>query len=787
MLKKSLEKLELNKILTACAEYAVLDGGKERLLSCLPAENLTEVRNLLTLTRECNKLLYTYGIGKIEYFSDVNDELVRAQKGSTLSCGELLNSAALLRSARCAYEAVSKIEDDEIKLIKPIMNKLYFNRNLEDDICEKIISPDAVSDHASEKLFAIRSRIKSLNERIRSKLSEYASGKDSEFLQDGIVTIRNDRYVIPVKAEHKNHVRGFVHDRSKTGATFFIEPEYVLELNNELIALTLDEKEEVEAILKVLSKRLGEMTAQLTADAEALCELDALYAKAEYGYFLKCTEPKTNDKGFIRIIKGRHPLIPKKTVVPVSLELGADYNFLLLSGANTGGKTVTLKMTGLFCLMAACGLFIPAAEGSSVGVFKNVFCDVGDSQSIEDSLSTFSSHITNVIEICNLSDGNSLVLIDELGGGTNPDEGQAIAKAVTKHLLGSGAKGIITTHFTPLKEFVYSVNGIENASMEFDANTLKPLYSIKIGLPGASCALAISRRLGMNNSILDAAEGYLSEGAKGFENIVRRAEESRLEAEKELAEISGLEHEWSEKVSKINSQIEELNREKEKINRSARSESRRIISERCAQAEEMLEKIEEIFKKEQLTEADLIAARTFKNKLKNSAFEEDEDIKKVNDYVPATPQNIRAGIEVFVKPMECKGLVIGYSPNKGEAEVLCGSIKMHLKLSALSIIGEPKKAAPQKIKVVKNLPKSQPVLEINVLGLTVIEALYEVDNFIDRALTDNLEEIKVIHGVGTGKLKNAIHAHLKKHKRVEEFRSGKYGEGETGVTFIKLK
>ncbi|MDE7214517.1 MAG: hypothetical protein K2N68_01605 [Clostridia bacterium] len=342
----------------------MLGGGKERLLKCVPAENLADTRSLLALTRECSKLLYTYGIGKIEYFSDVTDELLRAQKGSTLSCGELLNAAALLRTARCAYESVAKIDDDEIKLVKAITDKLYFNRNLEEDICDKIISPDAVSDHASDKLFLIRSKIKSLNERIRAKLSEYSSGKDAEFLQDGIVTIRNDRYVIPVKAEHKNHVRGFVHDRSKTGATFFIEPEYVLELNNELIALTLDEKEEVEAILKSLSKRLGEMAEQLNADAEILCELDALYAKAEYCYFLKCTEPKTNDRGFIQIIKGRHPLIPKETVVPVSLELGGNYNFLLLSGANTGGKTVTLKMPGLFCLMAACGLFIPAAEGS---------------------------------------------------------------------------------------------------------------------------------------------------------------------------------------------------------------------------------------------------------------------------------------------------------------------------------------------------------------------------------------------------------------------------------------
>ncbi|MBD5632655.1 MAG: endonuclease MutS2 [Clostridia bacterium] len=783
----SLNKLELNKILSAAAEYAALEKGKALLTSCAPSTDIAEVKRRLALTRECDKLLYTYGIGKIEYFSEINDELIRAEKGSALSCGELLNAAALLRSARTAFTAIEKIDDGEIKLIHEIASRIYFDKALEDDITEKIISTDAVSDFASDKLFSIRTKIKNLNERIRSKLSEYTSGKDAEYLQDGIVTIRNDRYVIPVKAEHKNHVRGFVHDRSKTGATFFIEPEYVLELNNELIALTLDEREEVEAILRALSKRVGAMAHQLITDEEVLAELDSLYARAEYAYSLKCTQPKVNAKGYINIIKGRHPLVDPKTIVPVSVELGSGYNFLLLSGANTGGKTVTLKMTGLFCLMAACGLFIPAAEGSSVAVFDGVYCDVGDSQSIEESLSTFSSHMKSVIEICNEAGNNSLVLIDELGGGTNPDEGQALAKAIVKKLLDNGCKGIVTTHFTPLKEFAYAVQGIENASMEFDSETLKPLYSIKIGLPGASNALAISRRLGMNEEILKAAEGYLSEGARSFENVVRRAEESRIEAEKKLSEINAIELEWRQKLEQVNSKIEELNREKEKINRSARVESRRIINERTEQAEQMLEKIEEIFKKEELSEKDLIAARTLKNKLLKSAFDEEEETKKVNDFAEATAENIKVGITVFIKPMDCRGQVTGYSPNKGEAEVLCGSIKMHLKLKDLLIVGNTEKTKPQKVKVTKNLPKSQPVLEINVLGMTVPEALYEVDNFIDRAVTDNLEEIKVIHGVGTGKLRQAISEHLKKHRSVESFRAGKYGEGETGVTFIKLK
>ncbi len=787
MLCKNFEKLELNKILSAAAEYAVLDGGRSLVMALSPSVEIAQVRRRLSFTRECTELLFTYGLGKIERFGNVAEQIKRAGKGSVLSCKELLECAALLRSARTVYESVSRIDDENIVLVKECIKCLYFDKSAESDITEKILSEDSVSDNASDKLFAIRSKIKNLNDRVRSRLSEYVSGKDKEYLQDAIVTLRNDRYVIPVKAEHKGRVRGFVHDRSKTGATYFIEPEDLLELNNEIIALTVDEREEVEAILRALSKRIGDMAEELAVDITALSELDSYLAVAEYCYKLKCTEPKVNTKGHIDIIRGRHPLIDKAKVVPVSVELGSDYNFILLSGANTGGKTVTLKMTGLFCLMAACGFFIPAAEGSSVSVFQTVFCAVGDSQSIEEELSTFSSHISAVIDICNSVGDNSLVLIDELGGGTNPDEGQAIAKAVVRHLLSKGAKGIVTTHFTALKEFAYGVEGIENASMEFDMTTLKPLYRMKRGLPGASNALAISKRLGMSEELLKAAENELSEGARSFENVVRRAEESRIEAEERLTEIKKAEIQWREKLAEVNAQIEKLNKEREKINRSARTESRRIISERTERAEEILAEIEEIFKKERLSENDLVAARTLRNKLKNTAFEEESDLEKVNDYFPATSDNIGVGTEVYVKPMETCGRVVAFSRNKGDAEVQCENLRMHLKLRDLLVVTKSAEKTIRKVKIVKNLPKDSPVLEINVLGMTVIEALYEVDNFIDKAVTDNLEEIKVIHGVGTGKLRKAIAEHLKRHKNVESFRSGIYGEGETGVTFIKLK
>lgn len=785
MENKNSERLELDKILSAVSEYAVLEGGKNQIKNFLPEKSKEEVRALLDKTAECDKLLYKYGVGKIEYFGDVKDLITRAAKGSALSCAELISVNALLRSARAAFEEISKIDDEEIVHMRAAVDKLYFDKSLEEDITDKIISDDALSDYASDRLYSIRSRIRNLNEKIRAKLSEYLS-KDAQYLQDGIVTIRNDRYVIPVKAEFKNKIRGLVHDRSQSGATFFIEPEYVLELNNELIALTIDEREEVEAILRALSARVGNMSDRLFADIERLNEIDGFFARAEYGYVNKCTCPKVNDKGYINIIKGRHPLIDKNKTVPVSIELGSEYDILLLSGANTGGKTVTLKMTGLFCLMAECGLFIPAAEGSGVSVFENIFCDVGDSQSIEESLSTFSSHLTNVINICDNANSKSLVLIDELGGGTNPDEGQALAKAIVKHLLSKGCKGIVTTHFTPLKEFAYEADRIENASMEFDSNTLKPLYRIKIGLPGASNALAISRRLGLDVKILSDAYGYLSEGAKSFENVVARAEESRVQAEEALVKAKQSEEEWNAKLKELNSQIEDLNREKEKISRSARSEIRRIVSEKTESAKEILEEIEKIFAAEEITQSDLIKARTLKNKLEDISFEEDEKKKTVNNFVQADKKNMRTGLTVFVKPMQSRGTVTGWSEKKGEAEVLCGSMKLHCKATELLIIGDEEKKQ-EKVKLINNVPLSRPVLEINVLGMTVEEALYEVDNFIDKAVTDNLEEIKVIHGVGTGKLKSAIAAHLKRHKNVESFRLGKYGEGETGVTIIKLK
>ncbi len=799
MNQRAIEKTELNKILALVAEYAALEGGKERVLSTEPTSTVAETNRRLRLTEECIELLFTHGASKVEYFTPFLDELERAKKGSALSCGELLKVEALLRATRIAHTSIKGITDENILLMRELADNLYFDSNLEEDIRTKILSDTEVSDYASDKLYSVRREIRLLNERIRNRLAEYLTGSEGKYLQDGIVTMRDNRYVLPVRAEYKRNVKGFIHDRSSSGATFFIEPEEVLEMNNELRSLAIDEREEVERILGELSRRVGFMGEELKRDIELLEEIDGNYARAEFSYKLSCVKPQINGEGIIDIDRGRHPLIDRKKVVPVSVALGKDYRFLLISGPNTGGKTVTLKMVGLFCMMAMCGLFIPAKR-ATVSTFEEIYCDVGDAQSIEESLSTFSSHVTNIIDIVNRANKNSLVLIDELGGGTDPDEGQALAKAIVSYLLSSGCVGVVTTHYTALKEFAFGEKGIENACMEFDSNTLQPLYAMRIGLPGASNALAISRRLGLKESILEDALSNLSSGAQQFENILRSAEESRVKAEEIQREATRLKGEWEEKLRAVNEERERLKKEKEKLYASAKTEAKRIIHERAAQAEELLEEIEEIFLKESLTESDLIKARTLKNKVGDKAYEEEQEENFAPQYVPVVADKLKEGEKVFVRHMGQEGIVQSVRPQKGEAEVLCGNIRLRCKIQDLSLLILPtnthnegrKKGKPFKktdgVQVTKSLkPKATSGLEINVIGLTVHEAIPEVEAFIDAAVISNLAEVRIVHGMGTGKLRAGIHEFLRTHRNVAEYRLGKYGEGDTGVTIVKIK
>ena len=800
MNQRAIEKTELNKILMLVSEYAVTDGAKNRLCAMEPAATLQETQRRLKQTEEGVSLLFFHGVAKIEHYSTFFDEIERAQKGSALSCGELLKVGTLLRSTRIAHRGIKNISDENIILLKELADKLYFDEALEEDIHTKILNDTEVSDYASDKLYSLRREIRLLNERIRTRLAEYLTGAEGKYLQDGIVTMRDNRYVLPVRAEYKRNIKGFIHDRSASGATFFIEPEEVLEMNNELRSLAIDEREEVERILGELSRRVGFMGEQLQNDIAILEEIDCIYARAEYAYKLSCVMPEVNADGIINIDRGRHPLIDRKKVVPVSLALGKEYRFLLISGPNTGGKTVTLKMVGLFCLMAMCGLFVPAKR-AIVSIFDEIYCDVGDAQSIEESLSTFSSHIKNIIDIVENVNKNCLVLIDELGGGTDPDEGQALAKAIVAHLLQSKCTGVVTTHYTALKEFAFEKDGIENACMEFDSNTLQPLYAMHIGLPGSSNALAISRRLGLREEILNEALANLSDDAQKFEHIVRSAEESRIRAEETLKESNRLKTEWQEKIILVEKEREKLQKEKEKLLVSAKTESRRIINEKTADAEMLLHEIEEIFAKESISEADLIQARTLKNKLMDKAYDIENSEETTLTYEDVKPELLKVGDKVFVKNMGQEGLVQSIRLPKGEVEVLCGNMRVRSKISNLSAMIPrqntqtvtkfdkwKKKGTLEKVQVKKSLqPKPQPALEINVIGLTVHEALPEVELFIDSAVIANLEEVRIVHGMGTGKLRAGIHEFLRKHRNVESYRLGKYGEGETGVTIVKIK
>ena len=784
MEEKTIKTLEFDKVAGMVSNYCVLRKTTEETKNLCPASDFDECRLKIAETGEAFELLYKGGVSGIEFYDDFGDSLLRAQKGSTLGMGDLLKIAGLLRSSRILYSSVSA-SNVEAETIKSYCAGIYVDQYLEDEIKTKILSEDTMSDNASEKLAALRKNLKRLNDQIREKLQSYVRGSN-KFLQDNVITMRGDRYVVPVKSEYKGQVSGFIHDQSATGSTVFIEPTAVFELNNALRAATFEEQAEVEKILADLSHKVGIIADKLTENDRLISLIDGIYARAIYSYKNKCVEPVLTSDGSIVIRSGRHPLIDRNKVVPVSLSLGEKYDYLLITGPNTGGKTVTLKLTGLFCLMAMSGLFIPAEVGSKISVFNKIFCDIGDEQSIEQSLSTFSSHMKNVIKITENIDENSLVLIDEIGAGTDPDEGSALARAIIERLIDKHSKGIITTHYSALKEYAYNESRITNASMEFDPVTFRPLYRINIGLPGTSNAIEISKMLGLSDDLTRRATELVGEEKTSFENVLKEAEITRQECKTLKAEIEEIKAKEVAALNEIDKTREKLNAEKEKFYAQAKAEARRIVNEKSEEADEIINEIKVLFDKEELTSGDLIKARTLRNKLEDKKYNLEDAEEKIVNYKPVDPNKLKEGDKVYYKNLDGVCTVHSVNLKKGEAEIFMGPLRMKAPFGELFVVST--KSAPSKTTVSLKREIAPTVkTEINVIGYNVPDALEEVSRFIDASILANLEEIKIIHGKGMKILSSAIHDYLRRNKQVVSFRFGKYGEGEHGVTFVKLK
>lgn len=711
-----------------------------------------------------------------------------------LSIGEILKITRLYKCSRQFKTKITSIQSESIIILKEFVAKIFTDKKFEDESDRCFISEEQVSDNASEQLLSIRKKTARLNEKIKEVLSSVLN-KNTDYIQDNYITLRSGRYVIPVKTEFKNKVKGMLHDQSSSGATVYIEPEQVVELNNELKLLEIKEKEEIEKILRAFTDKIREAAAELSTNNILLIKADIAFAKAKYAHSIKAVMPQINSNGYINILNGRHPLIDENTVVPVSINLGNDFNFLVITGPNTGGKTVTLKLCGLLCVMALCGMFLPASDGSEISYFENIFCDIGDEQSIEHNLSTFSSHMKNIIQICDSANNKSLVLIDEIGAGTDPEEGAALALSILEHLLEQNCKGIITTHYSVLKEYAFIEKGVKNASMEFDPVNLKPTYKIKIGMPGSSNALEISKKMGLSEHIISRAYNNLSKEKIQFEQVLKSAERVRDEAEKNLAETKLLKNEYDIKVKDIEQESLRIKNIRENALSKAKTEARRIYNNAAYESELLIEQLKEIFKKQQIDDYDLTKARQLKKQLENSAYSlnETENIM-TKDLIKAQPQDIKTGQSVYIKSLSNVFNIKDISKNKKEITVTSGNIDIKTNINDVYIIENDQKTnnindtnVNINIKTDINIENSTVSSEVKLLGMTVLDALPKVDELLDSCSVNNISECKIIHGIGTGRLRKAVWEHLKTHPLVKSYRSGAYGEGEKGVTIVELK
>ncbi|NLA77090.1 MAG: endonuclease MutS2 [Clostridiales bacterium] len=789
--------LELNKVLAMLADRTSNDDSRALALNLKPEHDIGLAQALLNQTEAAHRLLARFGGPSFGGLRNVNNALSRADAGSTLSMRELMDISEVLRVMRSLVEWRSRNSGDET-CIDILFGSITPNKYLEEKINSAIISEDEMSDSASPELYDIRRKIRVQESSVREKLDKIIrSAQYSKFLQDNIVTQRNGRYVVPVKSENRSEIAGLVHDTSSSGATVFIEPMGVVEANNEIRVLKSRERDEIERILSELSVEAGSFADDIKAGYECAVELNLIFSKAQLAYAMKASAPILNNRGVINLKKARHPLIDPASVVATDISLGRDFDTLVITGPNTGGKTVAIKTIGLLTLMAMCGLMIPAADRSELSVFNEVLADIGDEQSIEQSLSTFSSHMTNIVNILGVSDEHSLVLIDELGAGTDPVEGAALAMAILEKLFEKGAKVAATTHYAELKAYALQTYRVENACCEFDVNTLKPTYRLLIGVPGRSNAFAISERLGISSDIIERARALVSTENIRFEDVVDSLEKSRIDMERERELAEKFKAEAQAEKAQAQSYKDDMQKLRESELEKARGEALRVVERARREADVLMNQIESL-KKETKSAKDMAElARRARSQIKQGLNSIGEVIDPVvdaqtedEDYV--LPRPLELGDTVFCRLIGKNATVTGIADKSGKVEISAGMLKMRANISSLRLVSGAKKESEKSPAASRNTgTESRVNIDVNtrcdLRGMTVDEALLDLDTFIDNTVMAGLKEITIIHGKGTGALRTAVQKHLRAHPQIRTYRLGTYGEGENGVTIAELK
>lgn len=788
---KSLKTLEFDKILEMLAELAKNDAAKTIALGLEPTNNIRAVEQTLDETDAAVQLLLKFGSPEIVRISDISEAAKRLAAGGGLSMTELLNIARILKGAR----VMKQYTPEQTGVLSGYIAELEPDKRLEERITTSIVSEDEMADGASAELANIRRKIKNTSAKIRDTLDSMIHSQHyRKFLQDPIVTVRNGRYVVPVKAECRGEVRGIAHDMSASGSTVFIEPEGVVNANNDLSELAVKERAEIEKVLLDISNDAAERIEEIKLDFETLIHIDFVVAKARLALDMRAVMPKMNRSGVFKINKGRHPLIDKTKVVPVDIELGTTFDTLIITGPNTGGKTVVLKTLGLFCLMAQAGLHIPAAEGSELSVCADIFADIGDEQSIEQSLSTFSSHMKNIVEISQKVTGGCLVLFDELGAGTDPTEGAALATAIIEDFRSAGAKIAATTHYSELKLYALTAKGIENASCEFDVATLSPTYRLLIGVPGRSNAFAISEKLGLPKRIIESSRNMLSDENIRFEDVLSKIEDNRISAEKNSEETARLRAETESLKAELAAERDKIEKQKDKIYDRAREKAEKIILRAQDDADRLLEELREAQKardeKDALRQIQELK-RELGLKIKNNKSPKQKKASAAKG-AGVNLNSLKLGAEVMINDLGDKGSVLSINKKDKTAVVQVGIMKITARADNMTLAEEEEGKKPERYTKKAavyggGLRRESVKSEVDLRGMTLEEAEMETDKFLDECAMAGLKTVSIIHGKGTGTLRSGIQNMLRRHPHVKSFRLGKYGEGENGVTIAELK